>query len=170
MNFHRYYIPGAAVFITQVVAGREPVFSDPTRAELLLSTLDIVKVLHPFSLLAYCVLPDHFHMILQPNGGENFSQIMHSLKPNYSKAYKSSIGLGSSQHLKFWQKRFWDHVIRDDRDLENHLHYVHYNPVKHGLTADPRDWPYNSYRVWEERGLYPEAFQWEEPRGCNWGE
>jgi putative transposase len=96
-------------------------------------------------MLAYVFLYDHFHMLIQPTGQSNFSQIMHSLKPNFTKAYKKMLGLSSSQSMKFWQKRFWDHVIRDDRDLENHLHYIHLNPIKHGYVSDPRDWLDRSY-------------------------
>jgi putative transposase len=168
MNFHRYYIPGAAVFITQVVQDRRPVFRSPQMVELLRSTLRTVKELHPFTMLAYVFLPDHFHILIQPTGESNFSQIMHSLKPNFTKAYKGFTG--RTESLKFWQKRFWDHIIRDERDLENHLHYIHYNPVKHGLVADPRDWPDSSYREWEKRGLYPEVLIWDEPKNSLWGE
>ena len=70
----------------------------------------------------------------------------------------------------FWQKRFWDHVVRDDKDLETHLHYIHFNPVKHGYVKDPRDWVDGSYIEWEKRGLYPPAFDWDEPKDINWGE
>lgn len=80
------------------------------------------------------------------------------------------LGIPASQTMKFWQKRFWDHVIRNDRDFESHLHYIHFNPVKHGYVKDPRDWKYSSYLEWEERGLYPAAFRWEEPTDSNWGE
>ena len=170
MNFHRYYIPGAAVFITQVVEGRQPIFRDPELIALLRLTLRTVKALHPYTMLGYVFLPDHFHMIIQPEGESNFSQIMHSLKTNYTKAYKTIKGLPSSQSMKFWQKRFWDHVIRDDQDMENHLHYIHYNPVKDGLTIDPRAWLDSSYVEWEKRGLYPESFAWEEPKNATWGE
>ena len=72
--------------------------------------------------------------------------------------------------MKFWQKRFWDHVIRDDRDFENHLHYIHSNPVKHGYVTDPRDWKDSSYLEWEKRGLYSAPFTWEEPKDVDWGE
>jgi len=136
--------------------------------ELLRSTLRTVRELRPFTMLAYVFLPDHFHIIIQPTGESNFSQIMHSLKPNFTKAYKELIG--RTESLKFWQKRFWDHVIRDERDLENHLHYIHYNPVKHGFVADPRNWPDSSYREWEKRGLYPKSFAWREPENMLWGE
>jgi putative transposase len=170
MNFRRYYIPGSAVFITQVVQDREPVFKDSKYILLLREILNNVQQLHPFTILAYVFLYDHFHMLIQPTGQSNFSQIMHSLKPNFTKAYKSMLGLSSSQSMKFWQKRFWDHVIRDDRDLENHLHYIHLNPVKHGYASDPRGWPDSSYIEWEKRGLYPPAFSWDEPNDIDWGE
>ena len=78
-----------------------------------------------------------------------FSDIIHSLKPNFTKEYKKLIELPPSKSIKFWQKRFWDHVIRDDRDFENHLHYIHFNPVKHGLVKDPCDWKDSSYIEWE---------------------
>jgi len=170
MNFRRYYIPGSAVFITQVVQDRKPVFCKAKTVLLLREIFQNVQEFHPFKLLAYIFLPDHFHTIIQPTGESNFSSIMHSLKPNFTKEYKKILGLSSSESMNFWQKRFWDHVIRDDRDFENHLHYIHYNPVKHSLVKDPRDWKDSSYLEWETRGLYPPAFRWEEPKEIHWGE
>jgi putative transposase len=137
---------------------------------LLREILQNVNQYHPYTMLGYVFLPDHLHFIVQPTGESNFSDIMHSLKPNFTKAYKGLLGISSAQPMKFWQKRFWDHVIRDDRDFANHLHYIHYNPVKHGLVTDPRDWLDSSYIEWEERGLYPPPFKWEEPEGMDWGE
>ena len=170
MNFRRYYIPGSAVFITQVVQGREPVFRDPKNVNLLRETLRNVRELHPFVMLGYVFLPDHFHILIQPTDYSNFSAIMHSLKSNFTREHKKQLGLSSSQSMKFWQKRFWDHVIRDDRDLEIHLHYIHFNPIKHGCVKDSRDWEYSSYIEWEKRGLYPPAFGWDEPKDIDWGE
>ena len=170
MNFRRHYIPGTAVFITQVVRCPEPVFREPKMVLLLREILRNVKELHPFSMLSYVFLPVHFHCILQPTGECNFSDIMHSLKPNFTKEYKKMIELSPSQSMKFWQKRFWDHLIRDDRDLENHLHDIHNNPVKHGYGTDPQDWQDSSYIEWEKRGLYPSLFNWEEPEDMDWGE
>ncbi|MCL4269708.1 MAG: transposase [Anaerolineales bacterium] len=170
MNFRRYYVPGSAVFITQVVQDREPIFRDVAHMSLLRQILRNVKELHPFIMLGYVFLFDHFHMIIQPTGSSNFSDIMRSLKTNFTKEYKKKLDLSSSQSMKFWQKRFWDHVIRDDRDFENHLHYIHFNPVKHGYVRDPRDWQSSSYIEWEKRGLYPPAFYWDEPNATEWGE
>jgi putative transposase len=170
VNFRRYYIPGAAVFITQVVKNREPVFRDDRNIKLLREILCNVQEIHPFRMLGYVFLLEHFHVIIQPIGKSNFSDIMHSLKMNFTREYKQLLGLPSSQSMKFWQKRFWDHVIRDDQDLENHLHYIHFNPLKHGLVKDPRGWTDSSYMEWETRGLYPPAFKWDEPKDMNWGE
>lgn len=170
MNFRRYYIPGSAVFITQVVQDRKPVFRDPRNMNLLRKILHNVRELHPFIMLGYVFLFDHFHLLIQPDGKSNFSDIMHSFKPNFTKEYKKMIGLLPSRPMKLWQKRFWDHVIRDDRDFETHLHYIHYNPVKNGYVTDPRGWKDSSYVEWEKRGLYPPAFGWEEPGNMEWGE
>ena len=170
VNFRRYYIPGSAVFITQVVQDHRPRLGEPSSMELLHHILGNVKELHPFVMLGYVFLLDHFHIVLQPIAKSTFSDIMHSLKFNFTREYKRQPGYSASEHMKFWQKRFWDHVIRNDHDLENHLHYMHYNPVKHGLVKDPRDWQHSSYSEWETRGLYPPNFTWDEPKNISWGE
>lgn len=120
------------MFLAQVVESRTPVFRDWKLLELLLATLRNVKQLHPFTMLGNVFLPDHYHLLIRLTGESTFIVILHSLKPNFTKAYKQMLGLSPSDSMKFWQKRFWDHVICDDRDFENHLHYIHYNPVKHG--------------------------------------
>ncbi len=170
MNFRRYYIPGSAVFITQVVQNRELVFQDINKINLLRQILYNVKGLHPFVMLGYVFMPDHLHMIIQPTGKSNFSDVMHSFKASFTREYKKKLGLASSDSMKFWQKRFWDHVIQDERDFENHLHYIHFNPVKHGYIRDPRDWQNSSYVEWQKRGLYPSDFGWDESKSIEWGE
>ena len=161
MNFRRYYVPNAIVFITQVVEERYPAFRNEIYLQLLRATLRQVKVLHPFSMLGYVFLPDHFHLLIRPTGESNFSQIMHSLKPNFTKAYKQATGVTGP--MKFWQKRFYDHIIRDETDLHHHLDYIHFNPVKHGLVTKPEDWPHSSFLAWKERGAYPEQWGWQIP-------
>ena len=84
MNFRRYYIPGSAVFITQVVQDRKPVLRDPRNLALLNEILDNVRQLHPFDMLGYSFLFDHIHMIVQPTRKSNFSDIMHSFKPDFT--------------------------------------------------------------------------------------
>lgn len=119
-------------------------------------------------MLANVFLPDHFHLLIRPKGETNFSQIMHSLKLNFSLAYK--VKTNKTESLKLWQKRFWDHVIRDEIDLENHIHYIHNNPVKHGYVDDISCWDDSSYHFWYERGLNNGFGGWIEPKQSNWGE
>ena len=168
MNFHRYYQPGQIVFITQVVEGRKPVFTNQSTTSLLRLTWQNVKVLHPFTMLAYVILPNHFHFLISPNSNTNFSQIMHSIKINFTIAYKKQMNISSL--YTFWQKRFWDHVIRDETDLENHIHYIHFNPVKHGYVTEPDNWQNSSFHDWVKRGAYQNIEKWNEPENRKWGE
>ena len=165
MDIQRYYIPNSIVFVTQVVARREPIFRHEQHVALLRSVLHNVKDIHPFAMLAYVFLPDHFHLLFRPTGAGNFSKIMHSLKVNYTREYKQVIGITGS--MKFWQKGFWDHVIRDERDLWNHLCYIHYNPVHHGLVSRPEDWQHSSYLEWKQRGFYPDRWGWSLPNALS---
>jgi putative transposase len=97
------------------------------------------------------------------NSKGHFSTVMHSLKRNFTMNYKKFHSISSS--FTVWQKRFWDHVIRDEYDLNRHLDYIHWNPVKHGFVDHPEDWPQSSFLDWLERGYYPENWGWEhEPK------
>lgn len=168
MNYHRYYNAGEIVFITQIVKDRKQAFRDPFSVKLLITTFEKVKEFHPYTFLAYVILPDHFHILIKPTGQSNFSQIMHSLKSNFTKAYKLAFNIQGS--LTFWQRRFWDHIIRGEIDLENHIHYIHFNPVKHGYIENPAAWEASSFTIWQARGAYPSSLSWDEPKHQSWGE
>ena len=168
MNFHRYYSPGQIVFITQVVKDRQKVFTDVEMVRLLRDVIRTTKERFPFEMLGYVFLPDHFHILIRPEGNNNFSQIMHSLKGGFTSAYKRRTNF--SGHMNFWQKRFWDHVIRDEKDFENHIHYIHYNPIKHGYVKNPSDWQNSSFASWEQRGVYGREIKWDEVLNGAWGE
>ena len=97
-NLRRYYVSDAMVFITAVTNNRVPVFQDPQNIQILFTTLKNVELLHPYKLVAYVVLPDHIHLIIQMvNGQNNFSTIMKSIKgnftANYRKAHKLELNL-----------------------------------------------------------------------------
>ena len=161
MRYLRYYIPDSTVFITQVVHDRKPVFSNPDHVALLRNILHIAKEKYPFHMLGYVFLPDHFHILIKPGPGITHSQIMHSVKPNFTKAYKSALSLSEAMH--FWQRRYWDHLIRDDEDFQRHLDYIHYNPVKHGYVTQPEAWADSSFCQWRQRGIYPPQWGWRLP-------
>ena len=152
-NFRRYYIPNAIVFITGVTRDRFPYFAAANNVNLLFDTMRRVQAIHPFRLLAYVVLPDHFHWLMRvddPSG--NFSIAMHSIKRNFTLNYKQAQGI--TDPFTLWQNRFWDHVIRDESDLHNHFDYIHWNLVKHGYERRPEDWPHSTYGYWLKRGYY----------------
>jgi putative transposase len=151
--YHRYYFPNAQVFITTVTFQRHPIFREEANINLFWQVLRKVQEIHPFHLTAYVILPDHFHWIMQmPEEQPNFSRVLHSVKRNFTREYQHLYGIEHS--LQLWQARFWDHVIRDENDLSNHMDYIHYNPVKHGLAHDPANWEQSSYRFWLKKGLY----------------
>ena len=160
-NLRRYYIPESIVFITQIVFKREPALGDPHNVDLLREVLHNVQDIHPFAMTAYVFLPDHFHIMIQPTGNSNFSQIMQSLKSNFTYIFKQRNEI--RHPVRFWQRRFWDHVIRSEDDFARHLDYIHYNPVSHGLTTRPESWTDSSFIHWRERGVYPEYWGWTLP-------
>jgi len=161
MNFRRYYIPNSIIFITNVVHNREAVFANETYLNLFRQTLHRTQELHPFTMLAYVFLPDHMHLLIKPTEASNFSKIMQSVKSNFTYAYKQKLGIRNS--VKFWQKRFYDHIIRDEQDFAHHIDYIHYNPVKHGYVTRPEDWSNSSFSVWKEKGAYAEYWGWALP-------
>jgi putative transposase len=164
-NFRRYYIPNAIVFITGVTRDRTPYLGPEDDVQLFFETLRRVQEIHPFRLLAYVVLPDHFHWLMRVDDEKgDFSRVLHSVKRNYTLNFKKAHAISSS--LKLWQSRFWDHVIRDQSDLNNHFDYVHWNPVKHGYVQRPEDWRHSTYLHWLERGYYEPGWGCaEEPSG-----
>ena len=113
--------------------------------------------------MAFCLLPEHLHCIwkLPPDDGD-YSARWSSIKRDFTMNFLKGGGDESAQsdsrlkhrHRGVWQKRFWEHQIRDEKDLQNHIDYVHYNPLKHGLVEDVADWPWSTYHKYVESGRY----------------
>lgn len=159
-NFRRYYIPNVIVFITGVTRDRIPYLGNKENLRLFWETMRCVQALHPFNLLAYVILPEHFHWLMRVDDEEgNFSVVLQSIKRNYTINFKKRHGITRSFNL--WQARFWDHVIRDENDLNNHFDYIHWNPVKHGHVQKPEDWTQSTYPFWLERGYYEPGWGWD---------
>lgn len=148
----RVYVADAIYFVTAVTKNRQPLFKNQVNLRLLRKTIREVKTLYPFEMRGYGFLPDHFHLLFHSEAETAVTKILHSIKRNFTINYKKALCI--SESISLWQKRFWDHVIRDDHDYLNHLHYIHYNPVKHGLVTKPEDYPHTSYREYLKRGWY----------------
>lgn len=160
-KIRRLYIPGATYFIIGVTKNRTPIFNSESRIDLLRITMRNVKEIHPFKMIAYVFLVEHFHLIIQLSEESNISKLLQSIQRNYTVNLKKQENISHS--LRLWQRGFWDHVIRDERDFRNHFHYIHYNPVKHGYVRKPEEYAHSSYMEYVKRGWYEIGWGWQEP-------
>ena len=162
MRYRRVKLEGAAYFFTVVTYGRRELFRDPAVVELLDSAIARVQVRHPFELEAQVVLPDHIHALWQlPPNDADYSTRWRLIKEAFTKEFVKRHGRAEVECSRetrgeqaIWQRRFWEHLIRDDRDFADHLDYIHLNPIRHGLVAAPKDWQHSSFLRWVERGVY----------------
>ncbi|WP_273205158.1 REP-associated tyrosine transposase [Marinobacter subterrani] len=156
MNYRRNRVQGGTYFFTVVTANRAPVFSSATAVACLRSSFSSVKRCFPFSIEAMVVLPDHLHSIWTlPEDDHDFSRRWRLIKTGFTKRVKDVPGLPTCENRSLWQKRFWEHTIRDGRDFERHVDYIHFNPVKHGYVARASDWPYSSFHRFVREGILP---------------
>jgi putative transposase len=118
------------------------------------------RLAHPFTIDAVVVLPDHFHIIMTlPAGDSDYPNRWKLIKRRFTTAV-AKAGVEIARHRNgehaLWQRRYWEHTIRDDRDFERHVDYIHFNPIKHGLVTRVRDWPHSSFHRYLRLGLLPE--------------
>jgi putative transposase len=114
----------------------------------------------PFDTLAICILPDHTHALWRlPDGDTDYASRWSRLKSHFSRGLAPAANRSISKVVKrekgIWQRRYWEHAIRDDADLERHVNYIHYNPVKHGLVMRVADWPFSSFHRYVAQGMLP---------------
>ncbi len=149
-NLRRYYSEGNLYFITSVTIHRRPILAHS--AWLLQNAL--TARCHDNGLIAWVILPEHFHAIIDP-GDENLSNLMRRIKLSFSSRYQK---LNHVPHGRMWQYRFWDHVIRSQEDLNYHIDYIHYNPVKHRYVNDPNEWIFSSFHNYRKLGHYSDGW------------
>jgi putative transposase len=134
-----------------------------------------VRDRRPFHIDAWVVLPDHLHRIWTlPADDADFSARWRAIKVAFAKSLPATERLSPVRRGKgergIWQRRFWEHTIRDDRDYAAHMDYLHYNPVKHGHVACVADWPYSSFHRCVEAGIYPRDWGGSEIVDMDFGE
>lgn len=164
-NYRRLFIENTFVFITLVTNKRKPLLID--NIELLRESFKRAKQTYNFEIFACVILPDHIHLLLKPEKIIEYSKIIRAIKYNFSQkfndvgiampTYDNNIckaGLPSCQNKSIWQRRYWEHTIRDEDDLNKHLDYIHYNPVKHGYSKSVKSWEFSSFDKFVERGNY----------------
>jgi putative transposase len=147
---------GRVFFFTVVLAERPSklLFEE---IERLRRTYRAVQQRRPFQTVAVCVLPDHIHAIWTlPEDDVDFSTRWSLIKSGFSRGLDSkprSASKVGKREKGIWQRRYWEHAIRDDADLERHVDYIHFNPVKRGYVTRAADWPHSSFHRHVEQGL-----------------
>ncbi|HKD37069.1 MAG TPA: transposase, partial [Pirellulales bacterium] len=151
-------------FFTLVVERRAPLFERDSARRILGNVIRRCRDKWPFEVIATVLLPDHLHAIWTlPPGDDRYSTRWNWIKGEFTKAFLATGGREQPRQASrvrerrrsVWQRRFWEHTIRDEVDLENHFDYIHYNAVKHGYVGRPRDWRWSTFRRWVESGHYP---------------
>ena len=162
-NYRRVKSDGGTFFFTVVTYRRQKFLTRSDCRRALRNAITEVKQDHPFHIDAWVLLSDHMHCIwtMQKNDAD-FSKRWGLIKAGFSKQVKDLLhreALMSPSKRKhressIWQRRFWEHAIRDDEDFARHVDYIHYNPVKHGYVDRVCDWPYSTFHRYVRCGVY----------------
>ena len=163
-NYRRAIVPGGSYFFTVVTAGRQPVLCDARVRSALRAAIIEVRRRWPFVIDAWVLMPDHLHCIWTlPPGDSNYPRRWSVIKRLTSRrcdaGHRCPRAPASSRNRRreggLWQRRFWEHCIRDSQDLARCRDYLHWNPVRHGHVSRVADWPYSTFHRWVAAGLYP---------------
>jgi putative transposase len=157
-RYRRLKAEGGTFFFTVTLADRS--------SDLLVREVDRLRAVYrsigqrfPFQTVAICILPDHLHAIWSlPDNDADFSTRWSLIKSGFSRGLPApprSLSKVAKREKGIWQRRYWEHAIRNDDDLARHIDYIHFNPVKHGLVACAGDWPHSSFHRYVERGELP---------------
>ena len=171
MEYRRSYQPGGSFFFTLVTHRRQHLFSIPENIDRLRNAFRREKEKYPFVVEAIVILPDHLHAIWTlPEGDTQYSVRWSRIKRYFSIGCVGATSIRSASRCRkrerpVWQRRFWEHTIRDERDWRRHMDYIHYNPVKHGYVRMPGEWPYSSFAWAVRRGWYEPDWRAVEPEG-----
>jgi putative transposase len=158
-NYRRNFVAGGRYFFTVNLADRRLALLTGN-ISLLRAAFRDVRTRHPFTVEAAVILPDHLHAIWTlPEDDADFATRWRLIKSGFSHALPRGERISASRAAKsergIWQRRYWEHTLRDEDDFVRHLDYIHFNPVKHGHAIRVQDWPFSSFHRWVRFGAYP---------------
>ena len=168
MHYRRNQQPGACYFFTLVTYQRQPLLTQKNIDRLRLAFKREMQK-RPFNIEAIVILPDHLHALwVLPENDNDYSTRWSNIKRFFSIGCEQSLSkISNSRQNKreknIWQRRFWEHTIRDQQDWRKHMDYIHYNPVKHGYVESPADWPNSSFKQNVAKVWYQEDWGGSEP-------
>jgi putative transposase len=182
-DYRRWYVPGGTYFFTVVTHNRRPILCDDLARECLRESMEIIRAKRPMEIVAVVLQPDHLHTVWSlPTGDDDYSIRWKRIKEEFTVRYLSRGGIESpvnSSRVRqgergIWHRRFWEHTVRDEEDLQRCVDYVHWNPKKHGRVSNIRDWAWSSFHRYVKLGEYTRDWGAEDPTpGYNepeWGE
>jgi putative transposase len=158
VHYRRNFVPGGTFFFTVALADR--------RSNTLVDHIDQLRLAfrttrreRPFNIDAISILPEHLHVIMTlPADDADFSGRWRRLKSLFTRSLIKKgiyVARDSRGEYQLWQKRFWEHTIRNETDFARHMDYIHFNAVKHGLVSQARDWPHSSFHQYVKAGVLP---------------
>jgi putative transposase len=160
-DYRRWYVPGGTYFFTMVTYGRRPILCSDISRKYLHQAIEIIRTKRPFELFAVVLLPDHLHTVwtLPPSDADYPTRIKR-IKEEFTRAYLTSGGIELPPTVSrlrqgergVWQRRYWEHSVRDEEDLKMCVDYVHWNPKKHGHAVNIRDWQWSSFHRYVKSG------------------
>lgn len=174
-NYRRIKIEGATYFFTVNCAERYNNHILIDHIDSLRQVFRKVKQYHPFKIDAIVILPEHLHCIWTlPENDADYKTRWKLIKAGFSQTIpcreKRSESRISRGERGIWQRRYWEHLIRNEKDFEQHLHYIHWNPVKHGWVENVQDWQYSSFHNYVQQGVYSNDWTMQEEKIFEVGE
>jgi putative transposase len=176
-TFRRSTTEGATWFFTAATYRRQPILTHPDVLVALHSAIHEVRIDHPFDIVAWVVLPDHLHAIWRlPAGDAAYPMRWAQIKRKTAQQARRLVQTPLAESMKargeigLWQRRYWEHQIRDERDLVRHVDYIHGNPVKHGLAMRVADWPHSTFHRYVAEGLLSVDWSGDNPVDGAYGE
>ena len=177
-DYCRARLSGGTYFFTVVTYQRRPFLTDPVCRDALRAAIRKTRQNYPFTVDAWVLLPDHLHCIWTlPPDDHDFSKRWGLIKATFTKrvrAHTEDPNVSPSRRRRreatVWQRRFWEHQIRDERDLRRHMDYIHFNPVRHGLVDSVRAWPFSTFHRFVKQGIYSADWGALEEDESNFGE
>ncbi len=158
VRYRRNFIAGGSFFFTVTLRDRRAALL-VEHIELLRAAFAATKAKRPFQIEAMVVLPDHLHAIwVLPEGDVDYSGRWRAIKSGFVRGLARTgvpVARNAKGEADIWQRRYWEHTLRDEADFTAHCDYIHYNSVKHGLVSHPAEWPHSSIHRFIERGIYP---------------
>ena len=166
-EYRRAKEAGGTYFFTVVTYNRQKILCEENVRNVLREGINRVRQTHPFEIDAWVLLPDHLHCIWTlPLGDAEYSLRWAKIKrfvtqkcgPTLHRDAWVNDSMKRRNESTIWQRRFWEHQIRDAHDMEKHMDYIHFNPIKHNLVSRVGDWPWSTFHRYVQKGMYSEMW------------